>query len=308
MWIDGIHIYNRVNGNNDGFHFISSEYVHVTNCDVQSQDDACALFGSCRFVTVTNSTFSTRWSVFRFGGGDPENITISNCIIYETYGCPIKMQFGPESQVRNILFSNLVLQDVTGPISINLSNRARRNPACAEAAVAEGFPAEYRRSRASAASVVAEGAPVRRHDFPQNYRPGETRQCIVLNAIGDGFLEDIVLDDVHVTYGGGGTAEEAQARGSAGGRRVLRNRHAAGVRPVCPQRARADAPQRAVRSGEARPAAGGGAGPRDGRRASTASARRAIRRRNPCCGSSKPQDVLLTASARADAGRRVPRA
>jgi hypothetical protein len=33
------------------------------NCDVQAQDDACALFGSCKFVTVTNSTFSTRWSV-----------------------------------------------------------------------------------------------------------------------------------------------------------------------------------------------------------------------------------------------------
>jgi hypothetical protein len=30
---------------------------------------ACALFGSCRFVTVTNSSFNTRWSVFRFGGG-----------------------------------------------------------------------------------------------------------------------------------------------------------------------------------------------------------------------------------------------
>src|ERR1051325_252840 len=31
VWIDGIHIHNRVNGNNDGFHFISSEYVHISN-------------------------------------------------------------------------------------------------------------------------------------------------------------------------------------------------------------------------------------------------------------------------------------
>lgn len=49
-------------------------------------------------------------------------------------------------------------------------------------------------------------------NFAQNYRPGETRQCIVLNAIGDCCLEDIVLDDVRVTYGGGGTAAEAQAQ------------------------------------------------------------------------------------------------
>src|SRR5712692_807402 len=88
--MDGLHIYNRVNGNNDGFHFISSEHVAVSNCTVQSQDDACALFGSCKFVTVTNCTFSTRWSVFRFGGGVAENITDSNCVLYEVYGCPIK--------------------------------------------------------------------------------------------------------------------------------------------------------------------------------------------------------------------------
>ena len=34
VWIDGIHIHNRVNGNNDGFHFVSAEYVHISNCDV----------------------------------------------------------------------------------------------------------------------------------------------------------------------------------------------------------------------------------------------------------------------------------
>jgi len=38
---DGLRIYNRVNGNNDGFRFISSQYVAVSNCTVQSQDDAC---------------------------------------------------------------------------------------------------------------------------------------------------------------------------------------------------------------------------------------------------------------------------
>ena len=57
---DGVRIHNRVNKNNDGFHFNSCRYVHLTNCDVACQDDACALFGSNQFVTVTNSTFSTR--------------------------------------------------------------------------------------------------------------------------------------------------------------------------------------------------------------------------------------------------------
>jgi len=206
VWMDGLHIYNRVNGNNDGFHFISCEFVHVANCDIQTQDDACALFGSCRFVTVTNSTFSTRWAVFRFGGGNPENVTISNCVIYQTYGCPIKMQFGLESRVQNLTFSNLVLQDVTGPISIDLSNR--RRPNAAADAPQRGFfrNVSFRGIRAS---VVSEGRQFEDMAFNQNYRPGETRQCIVLNAIGDAVLEGIEFDDVRITYGGGGTAEEA---------------------------------------------------------------------------------------------------
>ncbi len=208
VWMDGIRIHNRVNTNNDGFHFISSEHVHVSNCDVESQDDACALFGSCRNVTVTNSTFSTRWSVFRFGGGNPENIVISNCVIHDTYGCPVKMQFNLESRVRNILFSNLVLQDVTGPISINLSDRPRRGAPAGEPP-RRGFLRNIS-FQGIRATVVPEGRQYPDMSFRQNYRPGETRQAIVLNAIGDAFLEGISFHDVHVTFGGGGTAEEAR--------------------------------------------------------------------------------------------------
>lgn len=207
VWLTGIRIFNRVNGNNDGFHFISCEYVHVANCDVQSQDDACALFGSCRFVTITNSTFSTRWAVFRFGGGNPENVAISNCVIYETYGCPIKMQFGGDSRAQNLVFSNLILQDVTGPISIDVNTR-RRN-----AGANEPGPGGFVRNISFnniRARVVSEPRQIADIPFPQSHRPGEYRQCIVLNCIGGGFIEGIVLSDVQVVYGGGGTVEEAQ--------------------------------------------------------------------------------------------------
>lgn len=207
VWCDGLRIYNRVNGNNDGFHFISSQYVHVSNCDVQSQDDACALFGSCKFVTVVNSTFSTRWSVFRFGGGSPENIVISNCVIYDTYGCPIKMQFGPEARAQNILFSNLVLQNVTGPISIDLNSRVPFGGHENETPE-KGF-VRHIMFHGIRGRVLAEGAQFPDIPFAQHYRPGEMRQCIVLNCVQDSFLEDVVFDDVHFTYRGGGTAEEA---------------------------------------------------------------------------------------------------
>jgi len=207
--LEGIRIHNRVNKNNDGFHFNSSEYVNISNCNIACQDDACALFGSNKFVTVTNCSFSTRWSIFRFGGGQCENITISNCIIYETYGCPIKMRCGARSRLENISFSNIIMKDVTGPITIGLDSTSRR--ANDNQPVQRGIVKNIS-FNGIRATVVAVG---KTHDdlpFKSDFRPGETRQCIVLNGVGEGVLEDISFTDVHISYEGGGTAEEAANR------------------------------------------------------------------------------------------------
>jgi len=205
--LNGVRIYNRVNLNNDGFHINSSRYVHISNCDIACQDDACALFGSNKFITVNNCTFSTRWSVFRFGGGEAENIAVSNCVIYDTYGCPIKARFGGRSRFENISFSNLIMKNVTGPISIGLDS-TRRNPNQNTAPPTKGVVRNVT-FNGIRAIVVAHG---KQHDdlpWPQRFRPGETRQCIVLNGVGEDVLENISFHDVHVTYEGGGTTDEA---------------------------------------------------------------------------------------------------
>jgi hypothetical protein len=228
--LDSIRIYNRVNHNNDGFHFISAEHVHLSNCTVECQDDACALFGSCKFITVSNCSFSTRWSVFRFGGGVAENITVSNCLIYETFGCPIKMRCGPGSRFENIAFSNLVMKNVTGPISIGVGPQQRRMQAAQPGASSTpqtsmtetnnapeqpGLPAQpgiVRNISFSGinATVVV---PVQFPDVPftSGYNPGEVKSCIALNGV-EGILEKITFNDVHITFPGGGTAEEAAVR------------------------------------------------------------------------------------------------
>jgi polygalacturonase len=209
--LDGVRIYNRVNLNNDGFHINSSEYVHIVNCDIKCQDDACALFGSNKFVTVTNSTFSTRWSCFRFGGGEPENITISNVVIYETYGCPIKISMGRGSRMENVLFENIVMRDVTGPISVGLRSRPR-DGANANASASTRPPGVVRNLRFSGirATVVSEGRQHPDLPRPSRFREGELRTCIVVNGAGDDAIEDITFNDVHVTFGGGGTAAESR--------------------------------------------------------------------------------------------------
>jgi polygalacturonase len=207
--MEGLHIYNRVNGNNDGFHFISCEHVAVSNCTVQCQDDACALFGSCKFITVTNSTFSTRWSVFRFGGGEAENVAVSNCVLHQVYGCPIKFHGNQGTRFENMSFSNLILQDVTGPISISVGSSPRSDGSGADARPGIVRNIAFTNIHGT---VTTDPPQLADFPFPSQIRPGEGHSAIVLNSVGGSVLENISFDNVHLTFGGGGTAEEAARR------------------------------------------------------------------------------------------------
>ena len=218
-------MHSRVNSNNDGFHFISAQHVNISNCNIECQDDARALFGSCQFVNVTNCSFSTRWSVFRFGGGNVRNITVSNCIIYECYGCPIKIRCGNGSVFENMSFSNLIMQDVTGPISIGVGPSQRRRGATPSATQPTTGPVNDDDSVGNRrpvlrnisfnnilATVPSTPQQLPGQPFVTVYRGGEIRSTIVLNGVGDTYLQDISFTDVHVIYGGGGTTAEAARR------------------------------------------------------------------------------------------------
>jgi len=224
--MDTLFIHNRVNGNNDGFHFISAKYLTVTNCIVLSQDDACALFGTCEYVTITNSIFSTRWSVFRLGGGSPRNISISNCVLHQVYGCPIKFQGNPGSSYENISFSNLVLDDVTGPIHVGVGPRPPRavppgtTPSKDDmtgggnAFEKTAAPAVMRNISFSniKGNVTTNPGQLDEAKVTSTANPGEKHSCIVFNCVGGATMENISLSDIHLTFGGGGTAEEGANR------------------------------------------------------------------------------------------------
>ena len=218
--MDGIYIHNRVNGNNDGFHFISAEYVTVSNCIVVSLDDACALFGSCRNVTVTNSYFSTRWSVFRFGGGKAANVAVSNCVLHQVYGCPIKFHGTPGSSFENMSFSNLVLDDVTGPIHISIGPRTPRNQGSGPTPV-DALPQETNEPPAMVrnisfnnihGTVTTDPQQMAETTLTNQYRPGEKHSCITLNCVGGATMERVSFENINLVFGGGGTAEDAARR------------------------------------------------------------------------------------------------
>jgi hypothetical protein len=212
--IDGIRINNRIIFNNDGFHLNTCEHVKITNCNIVCEDDACALFGSNKDITVMNCTFSTRWSVFRFGGGVCDGITVTNCVINDTFGCPIKMQVRSGDRMENMVFSNLVMNNVTGPIYIGLGSSPRNslNPNETRAGgivrniMFRGIQATVAAKPDLTAFPYLPGTPI------SDIYPGEHHTCISLTSVPGQFIENITLSDVHVIYAGGGTAEQAALR------------------------------------------------------------------------------------------------
>jgi hypothetical protein len=61
------------------------------------------------------------------------------------------------------------------------------------------------------ANVVATGFQHEDLPFPSNFREGETRSCIVINgANADDVIENVTLENVHITFAGGGAREEAE--------------------------------------------------------------------------------------------------
>src|SRR5581483_454468 len=190
------------------------EHVKVSNCSIVCEDDACALFGSNHDITVTNCSFSTRWSVFRFGGGQCDGVTVSNCVIYDTFGCPIKMQVRSGDRMENMIFSNLVMTNVTGPIYIGLGSAPRN--ALDPALIRAGGIVRNIQFRGITATVAARpdltnfpylpGTPI------SDIYPGEHHTCIDLTSVAGQAIENVTLSDVSVTYAGGGTKEMGALR------------------------------------------------------------------------------------------------
>ena len=91
--IDGIRILNNDRGaNNDGIDPDCCQDVKITNCHIETGDDAIVVkttksmaerFGVCRDILINNCTLHSRDSALKIGTethGDIENIIFSNCI------------------------------------------------------------------------------------------------------------------------------------------------------------------------------------------------------------------------------------
>ncbi len=222
--IRGITIHNRAKFNNDGIDLMGSQNVTISDCILECEDDAICfqdMFDDApvRNIVITNCIMSTRWAAIRSGGahrGGIRDVTVSNCVIYDTYGCGIKLQISGNGTMENMTFSNIVMNNVSCPISLRFGNHHYNNEQRDEAyPYGEMKNIMFSNIRASVMDPetlrkgIAGYYPVEVAARPHE---GEQRQCISICGIPGHCVKGVTLSDIHVTCPGGGTLEEAARR------------------------------------------------------------------------------------------------
>jgi len=143
LQIDGIKVFNHVNRNNDGLDIDGCRNVIISNCIIDSEDDALCLKSSgpdaCEFITIDNCILRSNCNAFKMGTesiGGFRNITVNNLVIDS---CQIPSPYGYKAmnhtgivilsvdgaEVENISINNVVMNGVQASIFIKLGNRLR---------------------------------------------------------------------------------------------------------------------------------------------------------------------------------------
>lgn len=146
VWINGITIKNPVIGpNTDGIDLTCSRNVFISNCLIDTGDDAICLKSESPYggeprvsknITITNCVLTCCCNGLKFGTatrGGFENVTFSNSVIYNDdvdlkarVICGIALEIVDGGWMEGVVISNIRMQRVRTPIFIRRGNRHSR--------------------------------------------------------------------------------------------------------------------------------------------------------------------------------------
>ncbi len=197
------------NDRQDGFHIEGCQNVSISACHMVCGDDAIALTTSrpdrpVRNLTVTNCLMKSKWAGIRIGPlakGNFENITVSNCVIHECQGGGIKIGMFEGAEVRDCLFTNLAMDQVTAPISLFIATW----PDIGSTQASPPMMPPGRIRNLQFRGIRAITMPTAPGPYP------DANEGMFFHGYPRIPIENVILSDIHITFAGGGTR--------AGGRR-----------------------------------------------------------------------------------------
>jgi len=212
-----------LNDRQDGFNIESSRTITISDCTLNCGDDGIALTTShpqkpLTDLTITNCVISSRWAAVRLGPlskGNFENIVMSNCVLRDCGGGGIKIGMFEGAEIKNCIFSSLIMDNVTAPVLImntqwsDIGSLKEHPPM---------MPVGVIRDLMFTDLIIHthEGPtlPWDRNDYSEEeindflVRP-DRNSTIFLHGHRDGVLENLMFRNIRITYPGGGVSTES---------------------------------------------------------------------------------------------------
>lgn len=222
--------------NNDGMDIDGCENVLIENCDIVSGDDAICLKSSknpCRNITVRNCKVSSNTAAFKCGTssrGGFIDIEVSNCWFYDCPMGAIKLQSVDGGRLEDVSISRIVMDEVGCPIFIRLGNRGRtyttntktgayQGPDVKPEGAGVGSIKNIRISDVVATVTIEDREKAAQAHYKKikvDQTPGVTDRekaktgPIMITGIPGHCVENVVLENIQISFPGYGTAEDAQ--------------------------------------------------------------------------------------------------
>ena len=200
--VDGVTIQSRVNDNGDGLDFDGCEGVRVSNCAFDTSDDSICLQTSrpdraCRDVTISNCIFVSKWAGIRIGllsRGDFSNVTVINCVFRDIQDSGLKIQMCEGAEMKNMLFANLVMENVPRPVFMTFGQQRAAKDA------PPGVAAMKALRDITFSNLLVDSSAC-----------GKDSAFILVGLPGHP-IENITLNNIRFRSGGGSTAEDSHPR------------------------------------------------------------------------------------------------
>ena len=211
VFIEGVSIYSSLFVNQDGIVLDSCREALVSNCFVNTFDDAILIKSSfpqpCINLTITNCILTTRCTAIKFGTqslGGFGNVSISNCAFYDCGLGGLKFLTVDGGDLQDVVVSNITMANVSAPIFFRIGNRGQDF----------GFK-EVEKPRPVGRIKNVLISEIRATISNLEHWPGRKESMRAGTTMGIAGLpghpvEEVVLENIRVTYPGGGTLEEAQ--------------------------------------------------------------------------------------------------
>ena len=183
----------------------------ISGCYVNTIDDAIVIKASfpqpCADLVISHCVLTSQCAAIKFGTqslGGFRNVSISNCACHDCGLGGVKLITVDGGDLENVVVSNLTMTNVSAPIFLRLGNRGQDF----------GFQ-DVTRPRPVARlrhvlihDIRAEVSALER--YPGRRETMRTGATMGIAGLIGHPIEDVVLENIHVTYPGGGTLEEAQ--------------------------------------------------------------------------------------------------